>query len=148
MSTRIKGTKLGLTFGSTNHWMDITSAVLENEEADTGATTFADAQAGGARQFYFTINAIQSTGVDSFWSYVWENTGEIVAYVYAPHGNPVATANEPHFSGTVKIPPKPSIGGEAGTNVEYTFEIRMDAQEEPTLAITGTLPDEEEGEES
>lgn len=133
MSTRIKGSALKLTIGSTDYWADVTSAVLDNEEADTGATTFADAQAGGARQYFFTLNAIQSTDSASLWSYIWANTGEIVAYTYAPHGNTTATANEPHFVGTVKIPPKPSIGGEAGANVEYTFEVRMDCQEEPTL---------------
>lgn len=133
MSTRIKGSALKLTIGNTDYWADFISAVLENEEADTGATTFADAQAGGARQYFFTLNAIQSTDATSFWSYVWANTGEIVSYTYAPHGNTTATANEPHFTGTVKVPPKPSIGGEAGTNVEYTFEVRMDCQEEPTL---------------
>jgi hypothetical protein len=133
MSTRIKGSALKLTIGTQDYWADITSAVLENEEAGAGVTTFADAQAGGARQFYMTLSAIQSTAVSSFWSYVWANTGAVVSYVYAPHGNETATVSEPHFVGTVKVPAKPSIGGEAGTAVEYVFEVRMDCQEEPVL---------------
>jgi hypothetical protein len=135
-----------LTIGSTDYWADITSAVLENEEADTGATTFADAQLGGARQFYFTVSAIQSTSNTSFWSYLWANTGEIVSYTYAPHGNTEEpTANEPWFTGTIKIPPKPAIGGEAGLNVEFVFEVRMDTQEEPALVTSyGDLPEDED----
>ena len=136
MSTRIKGSALKLTIGSTDYWADITSCVLENEEADTGATTFEDASLGGARQWYFTLSAIQSTDTAAFWRYLWANTGTIVSYVYAPHGNATASSTQPHFTGTVKIPPKPSIGGEAGTNNEFTFEVRMDCQEEPTLDTT------------
>jgi hypothetical protein len=132
-STRIKGSALKLTIGTTDYWADITSAVLENEESDAGVTTFADAQAGGARTHYFTLTAIQSTDTGSFWRYVWANTGEVVSYEYAPHGNAEPSSSEPHFTGTVKIPPKPSIGGEAGTTTEFTFEVRMDCQEEPTL---------------
>jgi hypothetical protein len=133
MSTRIKGSALKLTIDSVDYWADATSVVLENEEATDGATTFADAQAGGARTYYFTVNAIQSTEEESLWRYLWENTGDIVSYVYAPHGNTTASANEPHFTGTVRIPAKPAVGGEAGLNNEYTFEIRLDCQEEPTL---------------
>jgi hypothetical protein len=132
MSTRIKGSALKLTIGTTDYWADITSAVLENEEAAAGVTTFADAAAGGARQYYFTISAIQSTDTSSFWSYIWDNTGDIVDYVFAPHGNTTPSTSQPHFEGTVKIPVKPVIGGDAGTTNEYTFEVRMDCQEEPT----------------
>jgi hypothetical protein len=132
MSTRIKGSALKLTIGTTDYWADITSAVLENEEAAAGVTTFADAAAGGARQYYFTISPIQSTDSTSFWNYLWDNTGDIVDYVYAPHGNTTPSTSQPHFEGTVKIPPKPFVGGDAGTTNEFTFEVRMDCQEEPT----------------
>jgi len=131
-STRIKGAALQLTIGTTNYWADITAVTLENEEAAAGVTTFEDASLGGARQFYLTGSAIQSTEEGSFWDYLWEHTGDIVAYVYAPHGNPTASADEPHYTGTVKVPAKPFVGGEAGTTNEFTFDFRMDCQEEPT----------------
>jgi hypothetical protein len=145
-STRIKGAALALSFGGTDYWADVTSVVLDNEDADSDVTTFADAAAGGARQFFFTANGITSTQSGSFWRYVWASTSNIVAYRYAPHGNAVATADQPHLTGTVKIGPKPAIGGEAGST--QTFEVRFDAQEDPTLdvgssaaaAITAILP--------
>jgi hypothetical protein len=130
-STRIKGAALKLTIGTTDYWADVTAVTLNNEEADAGVTTFEDASLGGARQFYLEGTAIQSTASSSFWNYLWENTGDIVAYVYAPHGNTTPSTNEPHFEGTVKVPSKPSIGGEAGATNEYTFDFRMDCQEEP-----------------
>lgn len=133
MSTRIKGNALALTFGGTDYWADATSVLLENEETNTGVTTFEDASNSGGRTYFFTISAIQSTDPSSFWRYLWENTGEVVAYKYAVHGNATATDAEPHLTGTVKIGPKPSLGGDASVNGEYTFTVRLDTQEEPTL---------------
>lgn len=135
-STRIKGNRLGLTFGSPgeNYWADATSVVLDNEDNETGVTTFEDAATdGGARQSFFTISAIQSTATGSFWRYLWENTGEVVAYTYAPHGNEDPTEDQPHFIGTCKIGPKPSIGGEASRTDEFTFEVRLDVETGPTM---------------
>ena len=133
MSTRIRANALALTFGGTDYWADATSVLFENEETATGVTTFEDASLGGARTYFFTISAVQSTATSSFWRYLWENTGDVVAYKYAVHGNATATADEPHLTGTVKIGPKPSLGGDASVNGEYTFTVRLDAQEEPTL---------------
>lgn len=147
-STRIKGAALALQFGGTDYWADSTSVVLDNEDAAGDVTTFADAAAGGARQFYFTVSATQSTESASFWRYVWANTSNEVAFRYAPHGNESATADAPHFIGTVTIGPKPSIGGDAGSTKTYTFETRFDLVGEPVLdtgasaagAITAITP--------
>ena len=135
-STRIKGNRLGLTFGSPgeNYWADATSVVLENEESESGVVTFEDASGEGeSRTWYFTISAIQSTATGSFWRYLWESTGEVVAFTYAPHGNETATEDQPHFIGTCKIGPKPSIGGEASRTDDYVFETRLDVETGPTL---------------
>jgi len=133
MSTRIKGNALALTFGGTDYWADATSVVFNNEESAAGVTTFEDASLAGNRTYYFTVGAIQSTDASSFWTYLWENTGDVVAYKYAVHGNATATADEPHITGTVKIGPKPQLGGQASVNGEFVFEVRLDCQEEPTL---------------
>lgn len=137
-STRIKGNALALKFGSPaeDYWADATSVVLENEEKDSDVTTFEDAKnAGDARQWFFTLSAIQSTAKTSFWRYLWENTGQVVAFTYAPHGNEVATEDQPHFIGTCKIGAKPSVGGEAGQTTQYTFDARLDVETGPTLDI-------------
>lgn len=132
-SARIKGAALALIIGGTDQWADSTSVVLDNEEADGDVTTFADAAEGGARQFFFAISAIQSTATGSFWSYVWANTGAKAACRYAPHGNAIATADEPHFLGTLTIGPKPQLGGEAGVKNTFKFEVRFDLDAEPVL---------------
>jgi hypothetical protein len=152
-SNRIRGAALALQFGGTDHWADVTSVTIENEEAPSDQTTFADAKAGGARQFYFNISAIQSTDPSSFWSMTWGNTGSTVAYRYAPHGNAVATAEEPHFLGTCKVGAKPNIGGAAGATTEFGFETRFDIIGEPEVdrgasagpIITSVTPGKAEG---
>jgi hypothetical protein len=141
MSTRIKGAALGLTIGGVNYWADIVKCEFDNEEAPSGVTTFADAAAGGARQHFALITAIQSLQSASFWRYVWANTGAEAAYIYAAHGNATATADQPHLTGTLKIGPKPKLGGEAGATNTYTFETRFDIDGTPTLDVgTGADP--------
>jgi hypothetical protein len=134
-SNRIKGAALGLTIDGVDYWADVTSVVFDNEEASGDVTTFADAAAGGARQHFASISAIQSVETASFWRYVWANTGAEAAYKYAPHGNAVASADQPHLIGTLKIGPKPSLGGEAGASNTFTFDTRFDINGEPTLDL-------------
>ncbi|MCD5345052.1 hypothetical protein [Agromyces sp. S2-1-8] len=133
-SNRIKGTKLALTLGTpgVDYWGDITQYLLTNEEADSDVTTFEDAAGGGSRDYKLTGAGVQSTDSASFWRYVWDNTGEEVPFTLAPHGNEVPSVAQPHFTGTVKIGPKPDIGGEAGTSA-FTFEFEWDVIGEPVL---------------
>lgn len=126
-STRMKGNRLRLTLDSEDYWADCTAVELLNEEADADVVTFEDAQTpGGARTYYFQITAIQSTDPDSLWSYIWDQAGDEVPYVYAPHGNETPTAAQPHFTGSLTIGARPSVGGEAGRTNTYTFETRWD----------------------
>ena len=139
-STRIKGIALKLSLGSpaTDYWADVSKLSITNEAADGDVTTFEDAAGAGSRKWLMNITAIQSTDAASLWSYIWENSGETVAFVYAPHGNTTPTASQPHFTGTVKIGAKPDIGGEAGSSTTYTFETQWELTTEPTKVITGS----------
>jgi hypothetical protein len=141
-SPRIKGRQLSLKIGtpSVDYWADATSVVMDNEELDADTVTFEDAaEPGGARQYFFNITATQSTATASLWRKIWESTGEEVPFTYAVHGNAVPTVEQPHMIGTVKIGPRPSLGGEAGRDVTYTFESRWDIVGTPTLD-DGTAP--------
>jgi hypothetical protein len=132
-STRIKGSALALTFGGTDFWADVTSVQLTNDEMDAGALTFEDAAGTPWRQYKLVGSAIQSLQSSSFWRYAWANTGDTVAFRYAPKGNEVASADEPHFLGTVKIGPRPVVGGEAGASNDFTFDFEWNVEGTPTL---------------
>lgn len=131
-STRIKGTALALSFGGTDFWADVTAVTLENEEASSPTITFQDAAGNPERDWKIKGSAVQSLQTSSFWRYAWANTGETVAFRYAPKGNATASADEPHFLGTVKIGPRPTVGGEAGS-ADFTFEFEWEVEGAPTM---------------
>lgn len=135
-SPRIRGNKRPrLTLGTpgADHSADLISWNIENEEADSDVVTFEDAEQGGGRAYFLRGSAIQSTDTESFWRYVWENSGERdVPYTVAPHGNAAPTAAEPHFVGMLTIGPKPNLGGEADTSetsaFQFDYEFRIDGE--------------------
>ena len=130
-NTRIKGKAAIFKLATTDYAADITTITLNNEDADSDVTTFADAAAGGAIDWFFEGTAIQSTDTAALWKYLWTNSGTTsVAYVFAPHGNATPSTTKPHYTGTVDIGPKPAIGGDADST--FTFEFRLDCNEEPT----------------
>lgn len=134
-STRIKGTSLVFQLDSTEYACDATSVVLGPEEGGTGeeVVTFCDAATGATSTWYFDVEAITSTDTDSFWSFVWNNSGQNAAFVFAPHGNATPSAEQPHFTGTLNIGPKPSIGGTANTT--FVFSKRFEVTGEPLKVI-------------
>lgn len=142
-SKRIAGNKRPrLTIGAPGleQSADLLSYKFENEAADADAVTFEDAEKGEGRQHYLRGAAVQSTQSSSFWRYVWENSGETeVPYTVAPHGNAVATEDEPHFLGTMTISTIPALGGEASSDpkssFQFDYEFKLD--DKPTMD-TGT----------
>jgi hypothetical protein len=129
-STRIKGRDLILTIDGTDIAMDASSITLSNEDKDGEVRTFADITP--PKQWYFEVEAIQSTDTNSFWSALWDLDGqEGIPYVFKPHGNASPTSSQPHFSGTVTIKGKPPVGGSADTT--FTFTYRLDCDQEPAI---------------
>lgn len=139
-STRIKGVALTLTVNEIDYECDITNARIENEEAsDDEVVTFCDAADAARRDFFLRGSALQSTDTASFWSYIWENAGsEGVEYIYAPHGNAVPSASQPHFTGTITdLGAPPVLGGDAGRTNTYTFDFEFKLSGKPVKVITG-----------
>lgn len=135
MATKFKGKSLSLKVGTTEYNADLTSAVLQNEEADDDATTFADLSAGGGVQWFFEVEGVSDYGTGSLWKFLWESAGDSdVAFVFAPYGNLVPSATQPHFTGTLSLGAKPPVGGTA--NEVFTFESRWDVNGEPTMVTT------------
>jgi hypothetical protein len=135
MATRIDGKKLSLKFGTLEVKAEAGEFTLDNEEADGGYTTFADAANGGTRQWFISITSLTSTDATSFWRFLWDNTGNEVTFTFAPQGvTTVTDADEPIFTGTAVVGAKPPIGGSAGE--DWTFEYRLDLVGEPTMDAT------------
>jgi len=129
-STRIKGKSLVLTIDGNDYAMDASSITLTSEDMNGEVRTFADITP--PKQWFFDIEAVQSTDTTSFWSMLWDEDGtEGIAYVFKPHGNATESSNEPHFTGTVTIKGKPPVGGTADST--FTFTYRLDCDQEPTI---------------
>lgn len=127
---KYKGKDLSLTVGAQEFNAEGTQVVLNNEEADSDAVTFAELANGSAVQWFFELTATSDYGVGSFWDFLWENSGQTVAFVFKPYGNAVASTTQPHFTGNCTVLAKPPIGGTAGEI--FTFEARLDVEGEPT----------------
>lgn len=113
---------------------DVKSVELDGEDADDSDITFAEAAAGLAQADSLAVTAIQSTKAASFWRYCWDNAGQVVTYVYGPHGNAVPTADKPHFTGTARLGKRPKVGGAATTEkTRYDFETSLEVLTGPTL---------------
>lgn len=138
-STRIKGNRVPvLTIGAPGSAFaaDLISYRIENDVADADTVTFEDAAQGGGRQFFLRGSAIQSTDTDSFWRYVWENSGgDPVPYTLAPHGNAAPSETQPHLTGMLTIGGKPTLGGEASTSSTsaFAFDFEFEIDGTPTL---------------
>lgn len=130
---KYKGRDLSLTFDTEEVNIEATSVVLQNEEADGDAVTFAELAAGSAVQWYFEITATSDYGTGSFWSLLWDSAGTDVPFVFKPYGNALPTATQPHFTGTATVTSKPPIGGEAGS--VFTFDTRLDVIGEPARKV-------------
>jgi len=130
---KYKGKGLSLTIDGEEVNLEATSVTLENEEADTDAITFAELSSGNPVQWFFTVEAVADYGSGSFWSTLWDNAGDSVAFVFKPYGNATATASQPHFTGNATILNKPPVGGTA--NEVFTFEARLDVDGEPTRVV-------------
>lgn len=133
MPTKYDGANLSLTFDGNEFNADGTSVVLDNEEGQNDTATFAELAAGDTRQWFFQISAIGDYAAGSFWDTLWENSGASVPFLFKPYGNAVASAAQPHFSGTAKVISKPPIGGGAGST--WTFDARLDVDGVPARVV-------------
>ena len=128
--SKYKGKDLSLTVDGVEFNLEATSVVLDNEDADNDAVTFADLQSGTPKKWFFTVEATADYADTSVWSMLWDNAGSDVAFALKPYGNETASPSQPHFTGTCTILSKPPIGGSA--NEVFTFEARLDVVGEPT----------------
>lgn len=122
------GTRLlKLEIDGTEFSAQLTNARLAPTASDSDTTTFADAAAGGSRDWHLQGTAVQDPTADTLWSKVFDESGTTVPYTFIPFGNAVATVAQPHFTGEVTIGPPDGdfLGGEANssTTAKFTFDI-------------------------
>lgn len=105
---------------------DFTQVLLDNEESDDKAATFCDVESGGAVDWLLKFESIQSTDLESFWTFAWDNAGKVVSCVFSPHGNEVATSDKPLFRFDVRMGTQPPIGGKADETWLFEREFKLE----------------------
>lgn len=139
------GTRLlKIKIGATEFTADVSRCEITSKAADSDFTSFADAAAGGAREYALEFTAKQDLATASLWRLVWASAGTTTAVKVAPYGNAAAASTtEPHFSGNVTItePDGTLIGGEAKSSVSarMTFTARWVFTAKPSEVTTGAL---------
>jgi hypothetical protein len=104
----------------------VSSARITSGEGDTDFVTFADAAAGGSRQYNLEFTAMQDVTTGTLWDEVFTNAGDTVPVTLIPYGNATPTPAEPHFtmSAIISEPDGDFLGGEADASAtaRMTFE--------------------------
>lgn len=132
------GTRLAVLFVDGDDFTDsISTATVRSAETDSDFVSFADAAAGGKRDYTLALTLKQNTTADSLWDIVWARSGDDVPVEVWPNGMPVSgdpTASQPQFTGTVTVtdPDGDLLGGEANpstsarqvTEVEWMFTAK------------------------
>lgn len=114
----------------------VSKSVITSGKADSDFLTFADAAAGGARQYALNIVAAQDVATDTVWDKVWSAAGTTVTCIVAPYGNATPSTTQPHYSceAVISEPDGDFLGGEAdeSTTARFTFEVTWNLEGKPT----------------
>ena len=123
--------KLKVEIDGDEYTAEISNLRFTSAEGDSDFVTFADAAAGGSRQYKLEGTAAQDGEAASFWDVVYSQVGADLDCVVMPDGNAVPSATQPHFTSTVTIkePDGDFLGGEANasTTAKFTFDFAFEA---------------------
>lgn len=128
-------------------FVDYTSSVsnvrITSTESDSDFVTFADAAAGGARQYAVAMTMVQDNATTSLWYKTFSETGTDVPVRIWPNGKPsggTATATQPRFNVTCQVtePDGDWVGGEAdpSTSARFTTEVEWLCTSKPTITVS------------
>lgn len=114
----------------------VSVAKITTGAADSDFVTFAQAAAGGSRQYNLEVTAVQDMVAGTLWDLIWSAPGSEVAFRIAPYGNLVASPTQPHYTGTAVVaePDGDFIGGEAdvSTTARMTTSVVWPLTGKPT----------------
>jgi hypothetical protein len=121
-----------------NYTDEVSSVVLSSGGTDSDFVSFAEALAGGGRDYTLKLKIRQDLDTASLWYTIWDSAGDDLDYEFWPAGgSPTPSATTPLFSGTVTIsePDGDLVGGDADTNPRAvnTVEVEWMCTDKPEL---------------
>lgn len=135
------GTRLlTLSVEGSSYTDEVAVAKVTSGAADSDFLTFADAAAGGSRQYNLEVNAAQDLVTGTLWRLIWDSPGTEVDFVIAPYGNAVASPTQPHVAGTAVVsePDGDLVGGQAdiSTTARLAYTAVWKCTAKPTLVTS------------
>ena len=141
LGTRALVFRVGST--PTDYSSSVSNVRVTSAESDSDFISFADAAAGGARDYALAITMVQDPASTSLWELIWTSAGTDVPYEVWPNGRPVSgtpSATQPKYSGTCSIrePDGDLLGGEAdaSTTARFLTEVEWPLTARPTKATS------------
>jgi hypothetical protein len=132
MVNRVKANSITITVDGDDYTADLSSIMLQSEEASSDVTSFADAALGGSSDWFIEMSGITSTDVASFFVVCWNNPGDEVPFVLTS-SSPTAST----FTGTLRIPAQGRLpfGGDASADGTISWSgVRFECVGAPVLA--------------
>lgn len=118
----------GLKIGSNDYVSDIVSFELTSDDADSDAQTFSEYNSGSNRIWTLALTAAFDGGSQgSLHDLLWTNAGSTSIFVIQPKSG-VAGATNPYYQGQVRIPYKPDLIIEAGSDSTFEYELEVIGQ--------------------
>lgn len=133
-STRIKAHNIVFDIAGTDYACDATMVDLQLQDAPGDVQTFCEQRVGG--EWQLTLEGVTSGDAASLYRILWANFGTTAAFQIAPNGNAVATASEPHYTGTVKFDQLPPMSLSSNDTVTFTVTLTVDnSVHDPALNV-------------
>lgn len=118
------GTRLlVLTVDGDDVTAQVSTCVVKTKETSSDFVSFADAAAGGGREYSLALTFVQDGSTGSLWDQVWAHAGESLPVVIKPYGPAAASSTTPHWSAVAIIsePDGDLLGGQADASPTNRF---------------------------
>lgn len=119
---------------------EVSSVRILAGESDADFVSFADAAAGGAREYRLALTLLQNTDSAALWYLIWSAAGTEVDVVVRPNGGTTPSTTNPQFTGTVVVtePDGDLLGGDAdrSASARFTTEVEWVFTAKPVLDTT------------
>lgn len=122
-STRITAQNILFKIAGTDYACDANSVVLELGDAPGDVQTFCEVRTGG--EWALTLAGITSGEASSLYQVLWTNFGSDATFIIAPNGNATASADEPHYEGTVVFNQLPPLNLTSNEVVQFSVTLRV-----------------------
>jgi hypothetical protein len=126
--------KTVIKLAAVDYSAQVSEATIVSGDKDTDFMSFAEALAGGKRDYSLKMTIRQDTAAAALWYFIYAQVGASVAVSYWPNGGTVRSATTPEITGTVTVtePDGDYLGGKAAVSntavqtvdVEWVFDAK------------------------